>query len=300
MKRILITGKNGYIGGCFIQWMRERGADDRIDTLSVRDDAWKQLSFAGYDVVIHLAAVVHRKEKPDMKALYHRVNTELTCELARKAKQEGVKHFIFMSTKGVYTPNLPLVDRSTPAVPKRLYGFSKLEAEKGILPLRDEGFCVTILRPPTVYGERCPGNFPFLEALSQRVHVFPEVRNRRSMLYIWNLCELLRMVVEEPPEEAILYPQNREYCGTLDILEGLWKARGERYRLLPLTGRLAALLARKLRIRRLMTIFCDAKYDRALSDFRDNGYCVYSFDESMARIARYEQEQHLCPSQSGC
>ena len=98
MKRILITGKNSYVGNSFEKWLSRYPDDYVIEKISLRDESWKEHDFSKYDVVYHVAAIVHKKEKPDMKSLYFKINRDLTVELAKKAKNSGVKQFIFLST----------------------------------------------------------------------------------------------------------------------------------------------------------------------------------------------------------
>ena len=204
---------------------------------------------------------------------------------AIKAKNEGVKHFIFFSTKGVYKPNEALLTKNISPEPRSFYGKSKLMAEEKLLKLADERFIVSVLRPPTVYGEGCKGNFLKLVKLSKKIHIFPRCRNKRSMIYIWNLCEYIRLLINDPCLKTdIHYPQNREYCGTLDILEAQWQIRGEKYFLAPISGFLLKFLVKMVRIKKFQTVFSDACYDLAMSNEYEYRYCLYSFKESMKKI----------------
>ncbi|MDN6840641.1 MAG: NAD-dependent epimerase/dehydratase family protein, partial [Tetragenococcus halophilus] len=103
MKRILITGKNSYIGQTFINWVKANNVDYKIDTIDLKDPDWKKNDFSIYDCLIHLAAIVHKKSQED--DIYYRINRDLAVETAQKAKNEGVKQFIFFSTMSVYDKN---------------------------------------------------------------------------------------------------------------------------------------------------------------------------------------------------
>ncbi len=289
MKNVLITGANSYIGDCIKCWFAKYGGSYNVEDVDTIDGEWKKISFSAFDTVIHVAGIVHLKEKLSMKALYDEVNGRLPADVAQKAKTEGVKHFIFMSTKGVYTPNTPLIDKSTSPIPTKLYGKSKLMAEHALQTLESDGFHVSILRPPTVYGEGCKGNFHSLEAFSHKHHIFPKLYNKRSMIYIWNLCEFIRRITDTPlTEEKVLFPQNKEQKGTLDILEALWNGRGEKYRL-SAAGALAVRLAMLLpKTGSLKTTFKDTVYSNNISSYFNYDYCVYSFEESIKHIIATE------------
>ena len=101
MKQVLITGANSYIGTSFENWVKGKCTDIVTETLNMRDDAWRQKDFGGYDAVFHVAGIAHAdvgKASEEEKKQYYRVNTELTAECAAKAKKDGVSRFIFMSS----------------------------------------------------------------------------------------------------------------------------------------------------------------------------------------------------------
>ena len=281
MKRVLISGAQSYIGTSFQQWAeKQHPGEFCIDTLDVRENSWRAADFRGYDAILHVAGLVHRNEKKVDEAEYDRVNHLLTVEIAQKAKAEGVRHFVFLSTKGVYAPNTPMIHKETPPDPGKKYGRSKLAAERELLPMDGAQFRVTVLRPPTVYGKGCRGNFQKLEKLSRRIHWFPNRDNERSMIYIFNLCEFLCLVLLSPPEERILLPQNREYAGTLRLMKAIWESRGERYHLSKLLSGLVGLM---MRMNKLKTAFSDSRYDLAETNYFDGKYQVFSLKESIAQ-----------------
>lgn len=158
MKKILITGANSYIGTSFEKYVSQWPEKYEIDTVDMIDGSWREKSFAGYDAVFHVAGIAHRKETKENEHLYYEVNRDLAIETARKAKQDGVPQFIFLSSMSVYGKNTGIITQETPIVPKSDYGKSKAEAEKGIEVLQDANFNVAILRPPMIYGKGCKGN----------------------------------------------------------------------------------------------------------------------------------------------
>ena len=203
MKRILITGINSYLGGRFRQYM-EQFPDYATVSISMRDGSWRGEDFTGFDVVYHVAGLAHSDNgriSPEKAQKYYEINTDLTKELANKAKREGVKQFIFMSSAIVYGDSAPIgrrrrIDRSTVCTPANCYGDSKLQAELGLRRLEDKNFRVVILRPPMIYGPGCKGNYPVLSLFAQRLPVFPYVDNERSMLFVDNLMAFVKLMID--------------------------------------------------------------------------------------------------------
>ena len=218
MKKVLIIGANSYIGNSFIQYIHE--LDDKdfiIDKISARHKEWERYDFTGYDVILHLAGIAHRRETRENAAEYYKVNKELAVDIAQKAKTSHVGQFIFMSTAAVYGSKASIITKNTFPCPDTHYGKSKLEAEQKIIDLYDDEFKIAIVRPPMVYGYGCKGNFQRLVKLSRITPVFPDIQNKRSMIYIENLCEFLRLLIEQE-EWGYFHPQNEEYVCTSEMV----------------------------------------------------------------------------------
>ena len=235
MKRILITGAGSYIGTSFDRYLKEKYPGQyEVDTVDMVDGSWRKKSFSGYDSVFHVAGIAHSdngKISEEKAKLYYSVNTELTIETAKKAKQDSVKQFIFMSSAIVYGESAPIgkqkiITKDTPVSPANCYGDSKVQAENGIRPLNDDDFKAVILRPPMIYGKGSKGNYPTLSKFAQKLPVFPYVKSERSMLYIENLCEFVRLMVENE-ECGTFFPQNSEYSNTSEMVKMIAEAHGK-------------------------------------------------------------------------
>jgi len=217
MKRILITGANSYIGMSFEKYIKENYPDDYIvDTVDMIDVSWREKDFSGYDSVFHVAGIAHQKETNENASLYYKVNRDLAVETAEKAKRDGVKQFIFLSSMSVYGMDMGVITKETVPNPKSNYGMSKLQAEDGIKALASDTFLICMLRPPMVYGKGCRGNFQSVCKLVKKFPVFPDVNNERSMIYIDNLCAFVKLCVDRSLH-GLYFPQNREYVKTTDI-----------------------------------------------------------------------------------
>lgn len=171
--KILITGKDSYLGTSFEQYIKKESEGYQIDTIDVRNSNWEKVDFSGYDVVINVAGIVHRNPNKTDESLYYKVNRDLAIELATKAKNEGIKQFVQMSTMAVYgiegqIGRVVEIDVNTSCKPRSAYGKSKLEADYQLLNLKDKDFKVSIVRPPMVYGPNCVGNYVLLSKLVKK------------------------------------------------------------------------------------------------------------------------------------
>lgn len=285
MKRILITGTSGYIGQHVRQWLEQYPGAYQVEMLSLRSDDWRNHSFRGYDAIVHAAGIVHQPKTKDdcsQAELYDRVNHRLTVEAAEKAKREGAGQFLFLSSESVYGLQAPLgklvtITRDTPIHPADNYGISKAKAEEGLCALRDASFKVVILRPPMIYGRGCKGNYQTLSKLTKLLPVFPMIENQRSMLYIDNLCEFIRLLVEDGAD-GLFCPQNEQYVSTSDMVKRIAHANGQSILMVP--GFDWALKLLRPVTDMVDKAFGSLCYDRGLSDYSEN-YCVKSFDQSI-------------------
>lgn len=291
MKKILITGANSYIGTSFEKYINDNFSGDyQVDTIDMIDGSWREKSFAGYDAVYHVAGIAHSdsgKISPEKEKLYRSVNTDLTIETAKKAKADGVKQFIFMSSAIVYGDSgkigkKKVITKDTPTNPANCYGDSKVQAELGILPLQDEKFKVCVLRPPMIYGKGSKGNFPQLEKFAKKMKFFPHVKNERSMLYIGNLVEFVRLMIENE-EQGIFWPQNAEYSNTSELVKMIGTANGRKIHLIKGFGWL-------LRFFGLFTglvnkAFGNLSYDSEMSQYKVE-YRKFSLEESIKETER--------------
>lgn len=236
MKKVLITGANSYIGMSFETYAKENYVNDfEIDTVDMQNPSWRELDFSKYDVVFHVAGIAHAdvgNVSEEVKKKYYAVNTDLTIETAKKAKLNGVKQFIFMSSMIIYGESAPygkskVITTDTKPKPANFYGDSKLQADIGVRKLQDEKFTVSVVRPPMIYGKGSRGNYPILAKLAKTLPLFPSVDNQRSMLYIGNLCEFLCQIMLLQ-KGGIFFPQNSEYTKTSDMVKNIAKVTGKK------------------------------------------------------------------------
>jgi nucleoside-diphosphate-sugar epimerase len=168
---LLITGGGGYLGCVLIPLLLEQGHNitcmDKVffgeDPLKSFIDEIKFLKedirtfnpsiLDEIDVCINLAAI----SQPDQAEvinpkLYYEINHYGCVRLAKLCKEHNLKRFIFTSTCSVYGFQNEVISETNTPNPLEAYGKSKLLAEQEIIPLADENFIVTVLRPATMYG----------------------------------------------------------------------------------------------------------------------------------------------------
>jgi UDP-glucose 4-epimerase len=283
MKRILITGAGSYIGTSFENWVSQWPEKYQVDTIDMRGNEWKDKPFSSYDVIYHIAAIVHVKENDTQK--YFSVNRDLTVEVAKKAKAEGVKQFIFLSTMGVYGKETGFIDENTKPTPKTPYAESKLEAEGLLSELADNTFKVATLRPPIVYGKDCRGNYPRLAGMALKLPIFPKIKNERSMIFIDNLSEFVRLAIDKELR-GHLFPQNREYVNTTELVQLIAKAHGKELKVTEVFNPFVSLGIKMSET--FGKVFGSFTYDMKMpgGPSREFDYETCSFEESIERTEK--------------
>lgn len=195
IKKLLITGANGFIGKYF---STKYSKTFDIQTFSFLKDDFESLHVKEIDVIFHLSALVHQMGGASAEK-YERVNVSNTLKLAQKAKESGVGHFVFMSTVKVYgEESKSLYTESFTCKPQDEYGKSKLKAERELQKLASEDFIVSIIRTPIVYGYGVKANIKSLTNLISKVPLLPfaSIKNKRSFVYVGNLCALVDKIIE--------------------------------------------------------------------------------------------------------
>lgn len=249
--KVLVSGANGFVGRALCGHLHMHGhaanpavrrASDLAGEVVVGDmngkNDWTAV-LIGCEAVVHLAARVHVMDDTAQAplALYRATNTDATLNLARQAAEAGVKRFVFISTIKVNGEGRdePYVDTDQPA-PEDAYAISKWEAEQGLHQIAaDTGLEVVILRPPLVYGPGVKANFRRLLQTVERGWPLPlgAIRNRRSLLYLGNFVDAIRVCLEHPAAagQTFLIDDGRP-VSTPDLIRAVARAMGRPARLL--------------------------------------------------------------------
>lgn len=245
MFNLIVTGSTGFVGSNFIRSSLNCKITE-VDLLSIEAE---QINFENIDSVLHLAALVHQmKGAPEDQ--YFKVNRDLAFEVAKRAKEQGVKQFVLMSTAKVYgesTANGGYWNEESECFPTDPYGKSKLEAERLIRTLEDENFKVAIVRSPLVYGAGVKANMLSLIRLVDRFPLLPlgNIQNERSIVYIGNLVALLNTVMEQQVS-GIFIAGDRTPLSTTQMIRFIASGLGKRVFLFTVSDFLLAVI-RKFR-----------------------------------------------------
>ncbi len=225
-KHVLVTGANGFIGTVLCRQLKNNGflvrrcvrKDDQAldnNTVAVGNIDGKtdwNLALEGAEIVVHLATAHHLNDDSSSQSLkkFQQVNIDGTLNLAYQADQSGISRFIYLSSikvNGEETFRVPFKSEDVPA-PVDYYGKSKLEAEKGLFDFsKNSDMEIVVIRPPLVFGRSAQGNFLKLIKLVKAGIPLPfgMVRNKRSIVYVENLCELIQVCFKHPQANGRIF-----------------------------------------------------------------------------------------------
>lgn len=315
MGTVLVTGATGFVGQFVCQALRARGlrvraalrrpdatptgADEAVVTGEIGPRTLWRDALEGIDAVVHLAARVHvmRDTATDPLAEFRRVNTVATQALARQAGNGGVRRLVLVSTvkvNGEATRGTPFRE-SDPAGPQDPYGVSKWEAEQALWRVCAEtGLEGVVVRPPLVYGPGVGGNLRrLLRALAGGWPLpFGAVDNRRSLIGVWNLAELLAVALEHQAAAGETFlAADGEDLSTPELLRRLGTALGRPARLVPIPSAVLRLGGLLLGRRDLVERLCGSLQVDAGKAREVLGWTLpVPVDEGLARTARWYRE----------
>lgn len=251
--RVAVTGAHGFIGRALVSALAAEEVDVRplvrsanaagdlaLGDIGPETDWSEALEDVG--VVVHLAARAHvlRETADDPLAAFREVNLDGTRRLAQQAASAGVGRLVFLSSIGVLGVHTngrgPFSATDAPA-PVEHYGRSKWEAEDALWQIAAETRLeVVVIRPPLVYGPGVRANFARLMRLVQSGWPLPfgAVANRRSLVALDNLVDLLARCVDAPKAagETFLVADGED-LSTPELVRGLAEAMGRPARLVP-------------------------------------------------------------------
>lgn len=283
MKKVLIIGKDSYIGNNIDKWLTFKGFN--VTQLDVLTDEWKSYDYSGFDAIVHVAGIVHQPQCQDWE-LYKRVNADMPEAIAKMAKAQGVKQYVFFSTMGVYgmvkklKPNI--VEDNTPLEADGMYGKSKLFGEQALSALQDESFRVAFVRPPSVYGKGCKGNY--ISGFTSFVRKMPVIplayqNVKQSMIYIDNLCELVYLIIDKGMQ-GVFCPQDEKAVSANEILSAIAGGMGKNVKKSRVLGWLVHVVSF---VPIVVKAYGGIEYSQALSNIEGGDYRVVGFREGMFR-----------------
>jgi UDP-glucose 4-epimerase len=289
--KILIIGENSFIGNSY-----QKYSDFKYCVkVSLKQYNLEDVNFKGYDTILHFPAIVHQSSKIPYEK-YRDVNTNLAYRTAKKAKNDGVRQFVFFSTiriYGEYTPGNVVWNESTKPSPTDNYGRSKLEAENKLRPLNDSDFHIVILRIPMVYGPGNRGNINKMISLIDKFYCgpFSNIDNERNILYIKNLVEFIDKVIAKDGYGTFLVTDPKP-VSTTEIAHTISKYLDKK----------VLLMSIPILLRRLLKFFWKAGYykvfgnlklDSTASYEKMNYQPKYNFEQGMKEMMEWYKNQSI-------
>jgi nucleoside-diphosphate-sugar epimerase len=265
MKRVLVTGANGFVGrrvcsllqkkdyvvrGAIRHYDRsgdrflEKGANLGCDIVPIGDingeTDWSK-ALLDIDIVVHLAARVHVMQEMSKNPLesFRSVNVNGTERLARMAIENRVKRFVYISSISIHgnSTGIRAYVEEDKAQPHSPYAISKWEGELILRKIEEESDLeVVIIRPPLVYGEGVGGNFLRLMRLAHMGFPLPlkSIKNKRSFIGVENLADLIECCVSNPNAAGETFvASDGEDLSTSDLIDRVAKLMGRSARLIP-------------------------------------------------------------------
>lgn len=284
--KLLILGKTSYVGLAVKNYIQKYHHDMEVEIASSRNGDWKEYDFGKYTAVYNVSGLCHADSKHGTPEQYMNINGKLPIEMGKKAKNDGCKLFINMSSSIVYG-NMSLlgeekvIDQKTIPKPVNVYGESKLFAEEGLKKLETGDFGVAIIRAPLIYGENATGNFIYLVKFAQKSPIFPNIRNKQSMIYIDNLCELIYLIVKNQQRGTYLPQDKRKIC-TSKMVKDMSVMYGNKLHLTKIFNPILYLLSRKIYF--IDKAFGNAEYTAEASNYFEYRYQVVDYYIALKRI----------------
>ncbi len=307
--RVLVTGADGFVGRHLQRALAAQGIEHRT-AVRVAADSSDHRCFAvgdigpltdwsaavdGIDVIVHLAGRAHvlRETASDPQAEFMRVNAKGTAGLVVAAVRAGVRRVVYVSSIGVHgdtTSDAPFTAAS-PLRPHNAYAESKLSGESAARSAAGTRVEVVVLRPPLVYGSGVRANFLRLMQWIDKERPLPlgAIRNSRSLVNVWNLCDLLINLSTHPnaPGRAWMVSDDHD-LSTAQLIRYIANLMGRRAKLLPiplgLLNGIARLAGKQVEVERLCeSLVIDIKQTRDELGWHP----PVSFDEGLSRTVRW-------------
>ena len=296
--KVVITGADGFIGKNLLNCKTEydfipvvRFGGENFKGIEVGDIAtfgeWEQ-AFDGVNVIVHLAAIAYSVECGDKK-IYHENNTAVVEKMLCAANNVGVKRFIFISSvkvNGESTNGIPFTPYDK-CCPSDAYARSKAAAERLLLDAaKSSDVEIVIIRPPLVYGVGVKANFLSLMKIASLPLPFASVNNRRDMISVHNLCDLIICCINHPlaKNQIFLASDGRPYSLT-ELLRVMAAIQGGRSFLWPFPVKILSfffdLLGREDISQRL---FKDLEVDISITEKTLGWFPKYTLEDTLRKM----------------
>ena len=328
MKRILVTGANGFVGKSLITSLIKNdyavtaacrhGKESLTPGQNInyvhfelgKPDEDYDLSLKDVDVVVHLAARVHfdDSKSANKKKHYYETNVLGTKLLAEAAAKKNVKRFIFLSTikvngetNSVDSKNEPIAfEEDNVPEPEDLYANSKLQAETELREIcKKSQMEFVILRPALIYGPGVKANFlSLIKFVINGKFPFPlsSINNKRSFIYIGNLVDAILQCIESPNVKNKLYLLNDTNISVPDLIKQIAAYSHKKIFMFPFPVFILKILFSLVGKRKLVSRLTDSLIIDNSKFIEDLKWCPpFTFDEGIKETLKwYDKETKTC------
>jgi nucleoside-diphosphate-sugar epimerase len=223
--KIFVTGSSGYVGqvmvkrileknfdvvGCDVEYFPNNFKGEIGNFTKIKKDIrdLEEKDLVGFDAVFHLAGLSNDPLGEINPNLTNTINYLATVRLAKLAKKNKIKNFVFSSSCSAYGVNDDIVNEESPLAPITEYAKSKVNSEKDILMLKNEDFFPTVLRNATVYGispnlrlDLVVNNLTASAVTMKKVRLLSDGTAWRPLLHVEDMADAFLTVVESSPEK---------------------------------------------------------------------------------------------------
>lgn len=169
--KIIVTGHHGYIGRVLVPILLIHGHQVKGIDLGLYDQFESPINYqipelrkdirsvtpedlAGFDIMIHLAALSNDPCGELNPELTKAINFTASVNLAKMAKEVGMTRYVFSSSCSVYgrMEEGAEITEESPVSPQTEYAKSKINTEREVASLAGPDFSPVFMRNATVYG----------------------------------------------------------------------------------------------------------------------------------------------------
>ncbi len=224
--RVLVTGHTGYIGTVLVPMLLDHGHE----VVGLDTDWFERCTFTGtipeienirkdsrdivksdvegFDAIIHLAGLSNDPMGDYRPLITEEINETASIDIARVAKEAGVKRFLFASSCSNYgAGGQDFLTEEAAFNPVTPYGVSKVKVEAALEKMADSDFCPTYLRASTAYGvsprlrfDLVINNLTAWAYTTGRVYLKSDGTPWRPLVHVEDICRAYTAVLHAPTE----------------------------------------------------------------------------------------------------